>query len=109
MRKHKLTTIQRRILRQIPEGIERPVKIADIARITRIKERTVNSVIRQLTAKGIPIVSFRIGENKGVFIATTEYERALGLVSYEHQKNEMERRINDVRQADLKHWKKYIA
>lgn len=109
MRKHKLTTIQRRILRQIPEGIERPVKIADIVRITRINERTVNRVIRQLTAKGIPVVSFRIGENKGVFIALNEYERELGLVSYTHQKNEMERRINDVRNADLKHWKSKIS
>ena len=109
MRKYKLTAIQKRILRQIPEGIERPAKIADIARITNIAERTVNSVIRQLTKKSIPIVSLRIGENKGVFIATNEYERAIGLVSYEHQKNEMERRIHDVRQADLKHWKKHIA
>lgn len=51
MRKHKLTAIQRRILRQIPEGIERPVKIADIARITRIKERTVNIVFRDVAGR----------------------------------------------------------
>lgn len=109
-RKYHLTPYQRRVLNLIPEGIEKPAKVADISRILKKKDdRSVNSVINRLTAKGVPICSLRIGDNKGVFIATNEYERAIGLVSYEHQKNDMERRIYNVRTADLKHWKSKIS
>lgn len=95
--------IDYQVLKLIPKSEER-ITIKSIAALLKITERQVYSSTERLKKHGVPIVSERIGENKGLFIATTEEERQRGLASFKHQIEAMEERIGQVNDAHINTW-----
>lgn len=81
-----LTIIEQSVLELIPRGFERKIKVPDICSIIDLDERDVKAVIQMLRAKGVPIVSVR-GYEGGMFIATNEAERTIGLQAFRNQFN----------------------
>ena len=100
-----------RVLNVIPRTNERPMRINDIAELLKLERRSVQSIIETLISDyGVPIVSLRSGsyEHKGVYIATSDEEREIGLVSLRSQVLENTKRIKAVEDADLKNWQDNI-
>ena len=98
---------EKEVLQLLPRGCERPIKISQLSTAAHIDVRTVYEVIsRLITRYGVPVVGNRNGSinNRGVFIATTEEERKAGLIPLISQVNEVEQRIDAVKNADLTNW-----
>lgn len=102
-----LTIIEQSVLELIPRGFERKIKVLDICSIIDLDERDVKAVIQMLRAKGVPIVSVR-GYEGGMFIATNEDERTIGLKAFRNQFKSMEQTITNIEQADLKNWQESL-
>lgn len=92
------------ILSLIPRGSERKISTTEIQNSTDLSIRDIRKVIRNLVLYGVPIVGNRSGDNKGMYIATTELERSQGLVQFTSQIEDMVRRRNAIKNADLRHW-----
>ncbi|WP_203641702.1 DNA replication protein [Levilactobacillus andaensis] len=102
----KLPMIEQNVLNAIPIGGENPASTEDIAKLTGSTVRTVRESISNLVnVYGVPIVALRSGQHKGVFIATSEEERQIGITGYEHQINSMSIRLTAIQSADLLNWK----
>lgn len=102
-----LTIIEQSVLELIPRGFERKIKVPDICSIIDLDERDVKAVIQMLRAKGVPIVSDR-GYEGGMFIATNEDERTIGLKAFRNQFKSMEQTITNIEQADLNNWQESL-
>lgn len=102
----KLPMIEQNVLNAIPVGGESPASTEDIGRLTGLTIRAVRESMSNLVnVYGVPIVALRSGQHKGVFIATTEEERQIGITGYEHQINSMSIRLTAIQNADLVNWK----
>ena len=102
----KLPMIEQSVLNAIPVGGESPASTEDIGRLTGLTIRAVRESMSNLVnVYGVPIVALRSGQYKGVFIATTEEERQIGITGYEHQINSMSIRLTAIQSADLINWK----
>ncbi len=102
-----LSSKEKEVLELLPRGCEKPIKISQLAATVHIDVRTVYEIINRLVTRyGVPIVGNRNGNinNRGVFIATTEEERNAGLIPLISQVNEVEQRIDAVKEADLINW-----
>ncbi|MDC6398615.1 DNA replication protein [Lactiplantibacillus pentosus] len=78
---------------------------ANICKVTGLRERDVRESISVLINRcGVPIVANRNGRNTGMFIATTEDERNIGIAAFKSQVTTMEARINAIERADLIGW-----
>lgn len=102
-----LTIIEQSVLELIPRGFERKIKVPNICSIIDLDERDVKAVIQMLRAKGVPIVSVR-GYEGGMFIATNEAERTIGLQAFKNQFKSMEQTITNIEQADLNNWQESL-
>ncbi|AYM03670.1 DNA replication protein [Levilactobacillus yiduensis] len=101
----KPSMIEHDVLNAIPIGGESPASTDDIGKLTGLTIRAVRESISNLVnVYGVPIVALR-GRNNGVFIATTEEERQIGIAGYKHQINSMNIRLTAIQKADLVNWK----
>lgn len=98
-----LSVIETAVLESIPRGYENRQPLKKLCSLLDLDERSIQSVISRLTAKGVPICSSR-GIDSGVYIPLTEEEREKGLRSIKSQAKEMGKRIIAVSNADLDHW-----
>lgn len=102
----KLPMIDQDVLNAIPVGGESPASTEDIAKLTGLTIRAVRESISNLVnVYGVPVVALRSGYHKGIFIATNEDERQIGITGYEHQINSMNIRLMAIQNADLVNWK----
>lgn len=103
-----LTIIEQAVLDLIPRGGAIKRSSAEIAPVLDLEKRDIQAVVSRLIKKGVPIVAKRDGKycERGYYIATTEEERKIGLLSLKRQQVETEERIRLVEQADLKNWSK---
>lgn len=98
-----------RLLACIPKGDIAPRKVVDLAKMLEINTRTVHNMISKLVIEyDIPICSRRT-TNAGVFIATTEEERAYGLAALKSNARSTNKRISKAENADLKRVYQYEA
>ncbi|AKP63734.1 hypothetical protein FC99_GL000536 [Levilactobacillus koreensis JCM 16448] len=102
----KPSMIEQDVLNAIPVGGESPASTDDIGKLTGLTIRAVRESISNLVnVHGVPIVALRSGQHKGIFIATNEDERQIGITGYEHQINSMNIRLTAIQNADLVNWK----
>lgn len=102
----KLPMIEQDVLHAISIGGESPTSTDDIRKLTGLTTRAVRESISNLVnVYGVPIVALRSGQHKGIFIATNEDERQIGITGYEHQINSMNIRLTAIQNADLVNWK----
>lgn len=104
-RKEKLSSDEAKVLSLIPNGSDGRVTTNDIENITGMSVRRIRSIVSRLIQKGVPIVSERSQDSKGLYIATNDYERSLGLASFSNQISDMERRKLKLQQINLKTWR----
>lgn len=104
-----LSMIEQSVLNALPHGSENPISTTDVCKLTDLKVRVVREIISVLVNRyGVPIVALRSGEHTGLFIATTEAERNLGIASYETQINSMGIRLRAIQEADLDNWESQL-
>lgn len=90
------------VLELIPRGIEHPRTVADISKLTGINTRNVYDIIRVLIMQyHIPIGGLRSDGRHGVFIATTETERAAAITPLANNAREIQRRVDALREMEL--------
>lgn len=105
MRKRQLTDIESKVTCLIPRGIDRPIKIKELADLCGVPERNLYEVVNRLVTYGVPICSVRsTRETSGLFIPTTEQERQYGISALVSQVGDMRRRVDHVKSADLDSW-----
>lgn len=91
-----------RVLAVIPKGIEKPVTVARISQMTGINARDIYSILRTLLMEyDVPIGGIRDKNSHGVFIATTETERAAALAPLANNATELTRRVAKLMTVNL--------
>lgn len=103
----KLTDSENKIL-SIIKTHETPITTEEIKQVTGLEVRAIRDNVASLRLKGIPVISGRIGNNKGYSIAKDEAQRAKCVAMLSSQATNMMKNINGLAQADLKNWDKYI-
>lgn len=103
----KLTDSENKIL-SIIKTHETPITTEEIKQVTGLEVRAIRDNVASLRLKGIPVISGRIGINKGYSIAKDEAQRAKCVAMLSSQATNMMKNINGLAQADLKNWDKYI-
>lgn len=102
-----LSSKEKQILACIPLGMERLITAEEISRLVNLDIRAVRGYIERLiNTHDIPIGALRNGGNNGYFIPLTETERNAGLYSLASQTDSMTKRLDTVKNADLKRAKK---
>lgn len=90
------------VLGMIPKGIKKPVTVAEISQATGISVRNVRKLLRVLLMTyNIPIGGSRSGGRYGIFIATTDEERAAAIAPLANNAKEIQRRVNKLRRMQL--------
>lgn len=107
--KYQLSVIETSVLELIPVGIERKTSLTEISRLIDLDQRSVQATINGLIRKNVPIVAVRGAIEGGIFIATTDEEREMGLRSLVSQANEMLNRAELVRRCDLSTWENKVS
>lgn len=97
----KLSPTERRVLRLIPRGAERPRTASEIARLAGLKRRHVQQIIHDLRdVHGLPI-GFSNRNPYGYFLITNEEERRVTLNSLNSQLRELTTTINVIANTAL--------
>ena len=105
-RKQKLTAREAAVIRFIPHSMEHKITMPALSRMVDMDTRAVQSIIYASKLKGVPICCSRNPKDSGYYIATTEAERATGLVNLKHQANRILDGIMSVSNASLDNWEK---
>lgn len=92
------------VLSVIPRGRESARTVTYLSNLIGINTRTFHNVVRRLCIDGVPVVSSREDEPRGVYIAVNEAEKALGVKPYESQYHDMERRIQAIYSINVETW-----
>jgi len=96
------------VLMLLHHGAAEPTTVAEIARVTQLEERGIRDIISNLILQyGVPIVAMRHG-NTGMFIATDDNERNMGITSYKSQVKTMHTRLAAIEHADLNGWEQAL-
>lgn len=104
-----LSMTEFKVLNMLPRGAGYPMTTPNICKVTGLKERDVREAISILINQhGVPIVAKRNGHNTGMFIATNEDERNIGIIAFKSQVATMNARIRAIEQADLNGWEKAL-
>lgn len=103
-RNKNLTAREARVISLIPRGIDHKVSMPELARLTEMDTRAVQSIIYVSKLKGVPICCSRKAKDSGYYIPTTEEERAIGLVNLKHQANKILEGIVSVANSNLDSW-----
>lgn len=90
------------VLAVLPQGMEKPVTVAEISQITGLSVRDVYSILRSLLMDyDIPIGGTRDKYRHGVFVATTEAERKAAIIPLANNANELARRVEKLKAVAL--------
>jgi len=104
-----LSMTEFKVMNILPRGAGYPITTPNICKVTQLKERDVREAISILiNVHGVPIVANRNGRNTGMFIATNEDERSIGITAFKSQVTTMNARIRAIEQADLNGWEKVL-
>lgn len=98
-----LSEFDYQVLNLIPRGEGRIVS-SEIEKILNASKRRVFAATERLKKNGVPIVAERIGNNKGIYIATTPEEKSVGLVSLRNHAKTIQERVKQVEQSKLNTW-----
>lgn len=94
-----------KVLSILPRGAGYPITTANICKVTQLGVRDVRQAVSILINNhGVPIVANRNGINTGMFIATNEDERNIGISAFKSQVATMNARIRAIERADLNGW-----
>ncbi|OYW73349.1 MAG: hypothetical protein B7Z25_01165 [Aerococcus viridans] len=100
-----LTLNEYQVLSILPTGREQARSINQLANLVGMDKRRFNAIIHSLTDKGVPIVSSRQQDPRGIFIAETEAEKQQGLQPINHQIMEMAKRVETVQLINIETWR----
>ena len=100
----KLTDSESKIL----SIIKTHVTTREIKQVTELEVRAIRDNVASLRLKGIPVISGRIGINKGYSIAKDEAQRAKCVAMLSSQATNMMKNINGLANADLKNWERCL-
>lgn len=104
-----LSAVETKVACLIPRGLESPIKVKELSKLCGVPERKLYEVINRLVKYGVPICAVRSTQaTSGLFIATTEQERRLGISALASQVDDMYRRLAYVRSADIDNWGKKL-
>lgn len=107
--KKELPEIYRRVLSLIPLGMERPRTAREIQNATKLGERKIRAIIRDLTVVyKIPIGAVR-GDIKGYYIPLNAEERYMTTRELKSQIVEEQRRVTILEGSDLTNYYKYMG
>lgn len=98
-----LTDFDYQVLKLIPRGEGRIVS-REIESLLNTNKRRIFASTERLKKDGVPIVAERIGNSKGLYIATTPDEKSAGLVSLRNQAKSINDRVKQVEQSKLNTW-----
>lgn len=97
--------LEKRVLRLIPTGRQRPKPAKEIAQAVGVTDRTVMDIVARLIIKyRVPIIGDR-GDNYGYYIPADETERLEGLQALRNQTTEQTNRLNVVTYCSLTEWR----
>ncbi|MFU2164512.1 HTH domain-containing protein [Streptococcus pluranimalium] len=103
-----MNSLEKRILRLIPIGGERPISGREIASLVNVSRRAVKDNINRLIIKyQIPIVAKRATPS-GYFIPKDDTERLEGVREFRAQHRSEGQRLDTLISASLTDWKEYI-
>ena len=94
------------VLSVLPRGRENARTGKELCKLLGINERIFYKVIQRLRVKGVPVVSSREGEPRGLYIATNELEKAQGVKPYESQYKNMRELLNALQNIKVDTWQK---
>ena len=104
-----LSENDKRVLRLIKVGAENSTTGADISRLTKLSERTVQDIIsRLITRHSVPIVGVRHGTFRGYFIPVNKEELLDGAKTFYNQIREEEKRLAVLMNSDLESYKETL-
>lgn len=92
------------VLSVLPRGRENARTGKELCKLLGINERIFYKVIQRLRVKGVPVVSSREGEPRGLYIATNELEKAQGVKPYESQYKNMRELLNALQNIKVDTW-----
>ena len=92
------------VLSVLPRGRENARTGKELCKLLGINERIFYSVIRRLRLKGVPVMSSRDDEPRGVYIATDEFEKAQGVKPYESQYKNMGELLSALQNTKIDTW-----
>ena len=92
------------VLSVLPRGRENARTGKELCKLLGINERIFYKVIQRLRVKGVPVVSSREGELRGLYIATNELEKAQGVKPYESQYKNMRELLNALQNIKVDTW-----
>ena len=92
------------VLSVLPRGRENARTGKELCKLLGINERIFYSVIRRLRLKGVPVMSSRDDEPRGLYIATNELEKAQGVKPYESQYKNMRELLNALQSIKVDTW-----
>lgn len=106
--KKSIPKTHQRILALIPVGKERTITGQEMATLTKINLRTVQTIISRLIIDyGVPICGSR-DYQRGYYIPQNDSERLEGIRALTNQQASEERRIDALLNADLNSYKEYL-
>lgn len=104
-----LSMIEYKVLCILPRGNSNPISTNDIKRATGVSVRKIRDAVSILINNyGVPVVAKRTGKSIGMYIATNETERRLGLLGFRSQLDTMNARLYAIEHADLNGWEQAI-
>ena len=109
MKTNKLTVNETKVLDILPRGIDRPITMTEISKLTELEPRVLYSIIDRLRRHGVPVGGLRSEEKNGYYIATTEAEKMIGASSYASQVNSMSETVANLLASDVSDWEQSIS
>ena len=92
------------VLSVLPRGRENARTGKELCKLLGINERIFYSVIRRLRLKGVPVISIRDDEPRGLYLSTDELEKAQGVKPYESQYKNMRELLNALQNIKVDTW-----
>lgn len=92
------------VLSVLPRGRENARTGKELCKLLGINERIFYKVVQRLRVKGVPVVSSREGEPRGLYIANNELEKAQGVKPYESQYKNMRELLNALQNIKVDTW-----
>lgn len=98
----KMSELEERLLMLLPYGSKNLITTKELENILGLDSRTIRGMIEELISEyGIPICAMREAGHSGYFIPTNQDEKVRGTAALSKQVKTMQRRIDNVENADI--------
>lgn len=98
----KMSELEERLLMLLPYGSKNLITTKELESILGLDPRTIRGMIEELISEyGIPICAMREASYNGYFIPTNQNEKVRGTAALAKQVKTMQRRIDNVENADI--------